>query len=128
MIVLDTNVLSALMRTEPESAVVRWLDQQPSDSIWITSITVFEARFGLAVLPSGRRRQALEAAFSRVLEDDLEGRVLEFDVAAARWPRRWPPNARRPGGPLTCITRRSPASPWRAVPRWPLETSVTSRT
>lgn len=83
MIILDTNVLSALMRTDPDPAVVRWLDRQPHESIWITSITVFETRFGLAVLPSGRRRQALEAAFSRVLDDDLERRVLDFDVPAA---------------------------------------------
>ena len=83
MIVLDTNVLSALMQKAPEPAVVQWLDHQPADSIWITSITLFEARFGLALLPSGRRRQALEAAFARLLEDDLQNRVLDFDSAAA---------------------------------------------
>lgn len=83
MIILDTNVLSALMRTAPDEAVVAWLDRQAADSIWLTSITVFEVRFGLAVLPAGRRRQALEAAFVRVLEEDLERRVLEFDGAAA---------------------------------------------
>jgi toxin FitB len=83
MIILDTNVLSALMRTAPDDAVISWLDQQPADSIWITSITVFETRFGLAVLPQGRRRRALEAAFARVLDEDLENRVLDFDAAAA---------------------------------------------
>ena len=83
MIVLDTNVLSALMRTRPDAAVVNWLDRQPADSIWVTSITVFEARFGLALLPRGRRRIGLEAAFKRVLEEDLENRVLDFDSVAA---------------------------------------------
>lgn len=83
MIILDTNVLSALMRTEPEAPVVAWLDRQPAESVWITSITVFEAHLGLALLPPGRRRRALEAAFSRLLEDDLENRVLDFDAAAA---------------------------------------------
>ena len=83
MIILDTNVLSALMRTTPDAAVVAWLDEQPSESIWTTSITVFEARLGLALLPRGRRRRALEAAFTRLLEDDLENRVLDFDTAAA---------------------------------------------
>lgn len=83
MIILDTNVLSALMRTEPEAAVVRWLDHQPAESIWITSITLFEARLGLALLPKGRRRQSLESAFDRLLEEDLENRVLDFDRAAA---------------------------------------------
>jgi predicted nucleic acid-binding protein len=83
MIILDTNVLAALMRTVPEALVVAWLDRQPAESVWITSITLFEARFGLALLPSGRRRQTLEAAFARVLKEDLENRVLDFDSAAA---------------------------------------------
>ena len=83
MIVLDTNVLSALMQLEPEPRVVAWLDRQPSESIWITSITLFEARMGLLLLPAGKRRQALEAALSVVLTDDLENRVLPFDDAAA---------------------------------------------
>jgi toxin FitB len=83
MIILDTNVLSALMRQTPEPAVVAWLDQQPAESIWITSITLFEARLGLALLPKGKRQRALDAAFSRLLEEDLENRVLDFDSAAA---------------------------------------------
>ncbi|HMF02396.1 MAG TPA: type II toxin-antitoxin system VapC family toxin, partial [Terriglobia bacterium] len=67
----------------PDTAVVRWLDRQPAESIWITSITLFEARFGLALLPSGRRRQRLESEFDRLLHEDLENRVLDFDGAAA---------------------------------------------
>src|SRR6266542_4231105 len=80
MIILDTNVLSALMRKAP---VVAWLDRQPAESVWITSITLFEARLGLALLPAGRRRQALETAFVQLLEEDLQNRVLDFDSAAA---------------------------------------------
>jgi hypothetical protein len=83
VIVLDTSVLSALMRKPPVAPVVAWLDRQPAESVWITSITLFEARLGLALLPSGRRRQALEAAFARLLEEDLQNRVLDFDIAAA---------------------------------------------
>lgn len=83
MIVLDTNVLSALMRTRPEPPVVQWLDRQPADSVWLTSVTVFEARFGLALLPKGRRRTALERAFEHVITEDLAGRVLTLDEAAA---------------------------------------------
>jgi toxin FitB len=83
LIILDTNVLSALMRTAPEAPVVAWLDRQPAESTWITSITVFEACLGLALLPVGRRRQTLEAAFARLLKEDLENRVLDFDAAAA---------------------------------------------
>ncbi len=83
MIILDTNVLSALMRTAPDAAVVHWLDGQPAESIWITSITLFETRLGLALLPKGRRRQSLEVAFGKLLEEDLENRVLDFDRDAA---------------------------------------------
>jgi predicted nucleic acid-binding protein len=83
VIVIDTNVLSALMREVPERAVVDWLDRQAAESIWITSITLFEARLGLAVLPKGKRRQALESAFDKLLVEDLEGRVLDFDQPAA---------------------------------------------
>lgn len=83
MIVLDTNVLSALMRSVPDFVVVDWLDAQPAESIWTTSVTVFEVRTGLDLLPSSRRRRQLEAAFQRVLSEDLDDRVLSFDAAAA---------------------------------------------
>ena len=71
------------MRSVPDAAVVKWLDRQPAESVWITSITLFETRFGLALLPSGRRRQRLELEFDRLLREDLENRVLDFDSAAA---------------------------------------------
>ena len=83
MIILDTNVLSALMRKVPDVAVVGWLDRQPTESIWITSVTLFEARLGLALLPDGRRRVALASAFGHLLEEDLQNRVLDFDTGAA---------------------------------------------
>jgi toxin FitB len=83
LIILDTNILSELMQKSPDPSVVEWLDRQPAESVWITSITLFEARLGLALLPSGRRRQALELAFEELLAEDLEGRVLDFDRSAA---------------------------------------------
>jgi hypothetical protein len=83
VIVIDTNVLSALMREVPDRPVVEWLDRQAAESIWITSITLFEARLGLALLPKGKRRKALESAFDKLLVEDLEGRVLDFDQPAA---------------------------------------------
>lgn len=83
MIILDTNVLSALMQARPDVSVVSWLDSQPYESIWITSITLFEGRLGLALLPKGKRRQTLEASFTQLVEQDLENRVLDFDSVAA---------------------------------------------
>ena len=83
MIILDTNVLSALMRKVPEIPVIEWLDRQPAESIWITSITVFEAKLGIALLPKGKRQRALETLFGQLMEVDLENRVLDFDGVAA---------------------------------------------
>src|SRR5260370_16014206 len=71
------------MQKVPDPSVVEWLDHQPAESVWITSITLFEARLGLALLPNGRRRQALEMAFEQLLAEDLEERVLDFDRSAA---------------------------------------------
>jgi hypothetical protein len=83
VIILDTNVLSALMRDRPDTAVITWLDEQPAESIWTTAITVLEVRTGLELLRASRRRTKLEGAFDQLLRDDLDGRVLAFDTAAA---------------------------------------------
>ena len=83
MIILDTNVLSALMRQVPDQNIVIWLDQQPRTSVWITSVTVFEVWFGLQILAVGKRRTMLTEAFEELLAK-IAQRVLTFDVAAAR--------------------------------------------
>ncbi len=83
MIILDTNVLSALMQSQPDAQVVAWLDEQPAESVWTTSITVFEARYGLDMLPEGQRKTSMRERFASLLQDDLENRVLVFDANAA---------------------------------------------
>jgi predicted nucleic acid-binding protein len=82
MIILDTNVLSALMRQTPEPEVVAWLDQQPRTSIWTTSITLLEISFGLQVLAAGKRRTALMKAFKELLQA-IDHRIASFDGEAA---------------------------------------------
>jgi predicted nucleic acid-binding protein len=82
MIILDTNVLSALMRQVPDRSVIAWLDQQPRTSVWTTSVTVFEVKFGLQILAAGRRRTVLSHAFDELLAK-IGQRVATFDVAAA---------------------------------------------
>ena len=82
MIILDTNVLSALMRPRPEQRVVDWLDRQPRTSVWTTSVTVLEIRFGLQILATGRRRTLLTEAFEELLAR-MGQRVATFDAAAA---------------------------------------------
>ncbi len=83
MIILDTNVLSALMLREPDEEVVAWLDNLPPESIWTTSVTVFEIRFGLELLDDGSNKQRLKDAFESALTEDLAGRILDFDKFAA---------------------------------------------
>ena len=83
MIVLDTNVLSALMRAEPDRAVVRWLDGLAPESIWTTSITLFEVQFGIDALSDGERKTALQNAFHQAVYVDMQGRILDFDAPAA---------------------------------------------
>ena len=100
MIVLDTNVVSALMRREPDPVVVAWLDGLPPESVWTTSITVFEVRLGLELLETGRRRRQLEDAFEKALEEDFESRVLPFDPAAAQAAGRIAAERRRAGRPV----------------------------
>ena len=81
--ILDTNVISALMQQTPVKPVVAWLDRQATESVWVTSVTVFEARYGIGLLPRGRRRSALQSAFERFLAEFLEWRVLDLDHEAA---------------------------------------------
>lgn len=83
MILLDTNVLSALMLNTPDPAAVKWLDNQPAESIWTKSIAVFEIRTGIDLLERGRRRTQLDRAFSQLLEEDLNGRIQSFEQTAA---------------------------------------------
>lgn len=84
MIILDTNVLSALMRHSADRKVVEWLDKQARTSIWTSSITILEIRYGLQILPAGKRRSALIQTFEKVLVDKIESRVVPFDTAAAQ--------------------------------------------
>lgn len=83
MIVLDTNVLSALMNKTPDRAVVDWLDRQPRKSIWTTSVTVLEIGFGLQIMALGKRRSALFENFEALMEK-IDHRVVSFDRAAAQ--------------------------------------------
>lgn len=84
MIVLDSNVISAFMRPAPDPKALAWLDRQPAESIWTTSICVFEVRFGINILAPGKRRTFLDQAFTRVLDQVLERRILDFDAPAAK--------------------------------------------
>jgi toxin FitB len=83
MIILDTNVLSELMRLRPDPSVLRWLDRQPASSIWTTSINMMELRFGLQAMPPGKRSASMMQELEAVLKQEIEGRSASFDMAAA---------------------------------------------
>lgn len=84
MYVLDTNVISALMRATPDPTLLQWFDAQPASALFTTAINEAEIRFGVARLPPGRRRDALNAAVDAMFARDFAGRILPFDSAAAR--------------------------------------------
>jgi predicted nucleic acid-binding protein len=82
MIVLDTDVVSELMRAEPEPAVISWLQQNSGDDLYTTTVTVAEIRYGIARLPEGRRRDSLHQAANEIFAA-FPRQVLAFDLAAA---------------------------------------------
>jgi toxin FitB len=83
MMILDTNVLSALMQRHPDVPVVEWLDRQSAETVWVTSITLFEIRFGLKILSDGERKTLLEQRFDELVQLDLANRIAVLDVRAA---------------------------------------------
>jgi hypothetical protein len=100
MIILDTNVLSALMRPEPEAAVLQWLDRQPGPSIWTTSITLMELRYGLQSMLDGRRREQMAQELEAVLKEEIGERYVFFDVTAAEQAAELMALRRRKGRPV----------------------------
>ena len=84
MFVLDTNVVSELMRPVPDPVVASWVANRATASLFLTAFIEAELRFGLAVMPPGRRRDGLAAGLERMLQPGFTNRVLPFDSAAAR--------------------------------------------
>ena len=83
MIILDTNILSELLRPAPATQVETWLSAQDSASTYFTTIGEAELRYGVAILLAGKRRTALARAIEGILEEDFHGRILPFDRPAA---------------------------------------------
>lgn len=83
MIVLDTNVLSELMRAKPAPEVLAWIDAQPTSQLFISSITVAEILYGIARMADGKRKQSLLDVATLMFDEDFAGRILSFDSDAA---------------------------------------------
>ena len=78
MLVLDTNVISEALREKPDPAILAWLDAQPPASLFTTTITLAEIKYGIAIMPAGKRKSTLLTAATLMFEDDFQGRVLPF--------------------------------------------------
>ncbi|MYG40536.1 MAG: type II toxin-antitoxin system VapC family toxin [Nitrospira sp. SB0677_bin_15] len=85
MVVLDTTVVSELMRLSSDPAVEAWTAGHPAASLFFSAVGEAELRYGVAIMPAGRRRDRLAAEIEAMLRDDFEGRVLPFDSDAARF-------------------------------------------
>jgi toxin FitB len=83
VIVLDTNVLSELMRQKPDGKITAWLDGLPRRDIWITAISIFELRFGIELRAKGRQKSQLEHSLVQILDSGLRDQILSFDEKAA---------------------------------------------
>lgn len=101
MTILDTNVLSELMRPRPAMKVVDWMAAQPAATLYTTSITQAEILHGLMLLPPGRRRSALETAATSMFAEDFGGRILGFDSDAALPYAQIASDRRRAGRPIS---------------------------
>jgi hypothetical protein len=84
MIVLDTNVVSERMKISPSREVMAWWKSRPFSELFMTTVTEAEVLLGIALLPKGKRRTALESAAKATFEEDFDGHVLPFDSDAAR--------------------------------------------
>jgi predicted nucleic acid-binding protein len=83
LIILDTNVLSELMRPAPARKVIAWFAEHPASGLYTTTLTVAEVLTGIALLPRGKRRAQLDLAARKMFEEDLDERCLPFDALAA---------------------------------------------
>ncbi len=101
MIILDTNVLSELMRPKPSASVMAWIARQPEAELFTTSITEAEIFYGIEMLPKGKRREHLIMAAKVVFTEDFSGRVYGFDSAAARAFSRIASSRRSHGRPIS---------------------------
>ncbi len=83
-VLLDTNVVSELLRPSPNPTVEGWVAERPAAELYFSAVGEAELRYGVAMLPTGQRKDALAAAIEGILREDFEGRILPFDSDAAR--------------------------------------------
>lgn len=100
MLILDTNVVSELMRQTPDPMIATWVAGHATSSLYLTAVTEAELRFGLAVMPQGKRREGLATGLERMLKTGFANRILPFDSGAARSYAGIAASRRRRGRPI----------------------------
>jgi len=100
MFAIDTNVASELMRPEPTPAVAAWIAERDAQEMYLTAVSEAELRYGVAIMPVGKRRSAMEAAMTRWLDQGFRDRILPFDSAAARAYAEIAADRRQAGRPI----------------------------
>lgn len=101
MILLDTNVISELMKKSPAPSVLNWINQQQNTELIISSITIAEITYGLQTLPLGKRRTALELAFEQAIDEAFHHHILAFDESAAHFYGKIMGNKKQLGQPMS---------------------------
>jgi len=84
MIILDTNIVSEFMISQPADSVLQWMNQQQPDSLYLTSITIAEISYGLGAMPTGKRQKLLTDGFEAFIKNGFSDRVLSFDFSSAK--------------------------------------------
>jgi predicted nucleic acid-binding protein len=112
VIVLDTNVISELMRSQPHQAVTAWVAARPRDTLYTTVVNEAEVFYGISAMPEGRRRNSLAAAAEALFGEEFAGRVLHFDGAAAKRYAEMVVLRRRAGKPIEAFDALIAATAW----------------
>jgi predicted nucleic acid-binding protein len=100
MFLIDTNVISELMRATPAPSVLSWFSTQDPSTLYLSAVTEAELRTGIAILPAGQRREGLKAALDATIAEDFDGRILPFDTDAAKTYAEIAANRRSAGRPI----------------------------
>ena len=103
MILLDTNVVSAVMRPLPPRPVLNWLNDHETSSLFLSTITIAEIGYGLRILPDGKRRRSLESRFEEFISRGFDQRILSFDQPAARFYPEIMGHRRELGRPISAL-------------------------
>lgn len=101
MNLLDTNVLSELMKSTPSDKVIEWIGSQPLTSLYISTITQAEILYGIRLLPDGKRKQGLQLATEKMFSEDFHERILPFDKDAAAFFAEIASHRKQTGRPIS---------------------------